>query len=125
MKKHLLAGVAAAAVVLMASGSVSAAPKPNPGFNLTFSSCTDSTLNGSITGFLPPSVFIPVSFGPYTGTYTTPDGTFPDNHPASTQNDGKGGNKPPVTCDYAVSGDFGGYSFQGTGGVTFFVVGQP
>lgn len=135
MKKRLLLGVAAAAVVLMASGSALAAPKADPNITLTFSGCTNPAYNGPGVGspgngpwtpaFIGSSTIIPVSFGVFTGSYKTPDGTFPFVDPARTQNAGKGGNHTRVTCTYTVKGTEGLNTFQGSGSVTFFAVGKP
>ncbi len=136
MKARVLVGTVVGITALLGtSGNASAAPKGDPGFTVTFTNCPGHDgYEGALTvagngrwtpAFGGGAVFLPVSFGPFTGTEYFPGGSRPISEPAVTQNATKGGNHSLVTCEYFVAGSFGEFGFEGTGEVTFIVVGKP
>ena len=72
------------------------------------------------------TVFIPVSFGPFTGTFTTTEGdVFPISDPPQAQGANKGGVNPRLSCSYTITGTEEDGTFTGTGTVVVAVVGKP
>ena len=71
------------------------------------------------------SVFVPLSFGEFTGTITYPDGTVENLPPEPGIAKGKGnaGKNATnlVTCTFSFSGEEDGVLFEGGGSVTGFI----
>jgi hypothetical protein len=133
-KAGVLISMAAAAAFVLPSAA-SAAPRGSttsividcPG-TANDGPVTEGPGNGNWTPvFRGHSVFVPVAFGAFTGTFTTPDGeVFPISDPPAVQNENKGGSNPRLSCSFTITGtDPHGGTFQGTGSATVAVVGQP
>jgi hypothetical protein len=122
------------ATIGVTMGAATAAPQPIPELTITLD-CPGTEFDGPVAvqggGVWSPAfpggdvVLLPVAFGPETGVGTGPDGTFPLDRPAFTQNENKGGNHPRVDCTYHVEGEFGPFSFVIDGTVTAAIVGRP
>ncbi|MEO5841458.1 MAG: hypothetical protein ABIQ73_12440 [Acidimicrobiales bacterium] len=138
MKKKIgvLAAAAAATAAFVLPATASAAPS-NPSVSIVVD-CPLTANDGPVTAnpgngqwtpvFRDHTVFIPVAFGAFTGTFTTsgnPPIVFPISDPPVAQNASKGGSNPRLSCSFTIVGTDQGGTFQGTGTVTVAVVGKP
>ena len=119
-----------------AMGPISASAAPSDSSTSIVIDCPGTANDGPVTAnpgngnwtpvFRDHTVFIPVAFGAFTGTFITTDGeVFPISDPPVVQNANKGGSNPRLTCSYTIVGTDEGGTFQGTGSATVAVVGQP
>jgi hypothetical protein len=124
---------AATAAAMLVPTAASAAPKADPNLSITVD-CPGTTYDGPVLSprgdgqwtpaFVGHTTFIPVSFGSFTGTFTSPDGTFSFTDPPVVQNANKGGSNDRMECSYSILGTEDGGTFQGTGSVVVAVVGK-
>jgi hypothetical protein len=132
-KTQIIVVGAATAAALLVPAVASAAPKADPNFSITVD-CPGTIYDGPVQqargdgqwtpAFVDHTTLIPVSFGPFTGTFTSPDGTFSFTDPPVVQNANKGGSNDRMECSYSIVGTEDGGTFQGTGSVVVAVVGK-
>lgn len=129
----LIAGVAAAATIVALPAVASAAPKSQTTVTVD---CEGTANDGPVTvgassgtwtpAFRGHTVFVPVEFGEFHGSYTPAGGApqyFTD--PPAVQNANKAGVHERLACDYHVYGeDASGGVFQGDGSVVVAIVGK-
>jgi hypothetical protein len=132
MKKIITLVAAACAVAFLVPTAASAAPKGDPDETITVD-CPGTSFDGQVVtasnsmwtpAFQGRGVFLPVAFGPFSGTFTSDEGTFSFTDPPVVQNANKGGANARMECSYTIVGVSDEGTFSGSGTVVVVIVGR-